>query len=277
MDQLNELIPHFLNGECILFIGAGLSKIAGCYDWNSIVEEMIDHEVIKRRINPNELERNRFSNEELIDFCFQCFKENGKEHDFWGIVRKALIKDPQKFQTEYLPLINGIRKMNPFPPIITTNIDSCLEETKLFDLSKVFYEPKDFNMNNLKSLSIFHIHGYIERLKDSLLTKSKYLQRYKERNFRRFLKSIFSNYQVLFLGYSLRDSEIKNILLETGENIQSHFALIPEEDRYTDSDITVFLDIYKVKIVIYGPRKNFGRSLSNWIQHNFPQELELRR
>lgn len=270
MNELSEILPYILNGQCVLFIGAGISKIAGCYDWDSVVREMISHDVIKKRINPNELDNNRLANEELIEFCLQEFTNSGKENDFWGIVRKALMKDPKKFQIEYLPLIRKIKEIEPFPKIITTNIDNCLEETRLLDLSKIFYELDEFNINNLNKSNtcIFHIHGYIEKLKDSLLTRRRYLQRYRKDEFQEFLRGMFSSYSVLFLGYSLRDSEIKDIILQTHTDMK-HFALVPVDDGFSHSEISVYLDLYKIKIIVYGDKKNFGYLLKNWIDRNF--------
>jgi len=269
MDKLNEILQYVLKGECIIFIGAGLSKIAGCYDWDSIVKEMLVHEVVKNKINITELDQSQFSNEEVIDFCQREFDRAGKEDDFWGIVRKALIKDPKKFNEVYIPLIKGISKITPFPRIvITTNIDSCLEETQLFPLNKVFYEPCDFNIQKLNGSGIFHIHGYVENLKKCLLTKRRYIERYKENGFNNFLDKLFSDYSTLFLGYSLRDSEIKNILMRA-QNKKKHFALVSNDDGFTSSELTIFSDLYKTKIIVYGERDTFQNQLIDWIAKNF--------
>lgn len=271
MDELDEIVPHILNNDCIFFIGAGLSNLAGCYDWDAVVKRLIEHEIIKqKKIKYEDLRYRRFSNEELIYFCQQELCNNGKENDFWGIARLAIIKDPVKFRESYLPLAEQIKKIEPFPTIITTNIDNCLEEAGIINLNRIFYEPNDININNLdrNTRSIFHIHGYVERFKESLLTKHMYLVRYREDWFQTFLTHIFSNYSILFLGYSLRDSEIKNILMQTGNN-KKHFALVPVEDEFSSSDISIFLNLYRIKIITYGRRDEFPTLLIDWINRNF--------
>ena len=149
MRELNEILPYISDKKCILFIGAGLSKIAGCYDWDSVVKKLTEHEVIKKKIKLGDIEKSRLSNEEWIDFCQQELSSNGKENDFWGIVRRAVMREPTKFQNIYLPLIKKNREIKPFPNIITTNIDSCLEDAEIVKLNKIFYEANDFNISNL--------------------------------------------------------------------------------------------------------------------------------
>jgi hypothetical protein len=49
MERLNSILPFIKEQSCALFIGAGLSRIAGCYDWDSIVKEMLDHPLVKSK------------------------------------------------------------------------------------------------------------------------------------------------------------------------------------------------------------------------------------
>ncbi|MCL5023939.1 MAG: hypothetical protein M1497_11365 [Nitrospirae bacterium] len=136
MDRLNEILPYMREQRCGLFIGAGLSKIAGCYDWNSIVREMFTHSVVTRKgIKLEELPSDS-RNEDLILFYKQLFIEGNEEDAFWGIARRVIYPEPELFKNDYLPLIKKLNQMSPKPKImITTNIDDCLESTKEYDLS----------------------------------------------------------------------------------------------------------------------------------------------
>lgn len=279
IERLNPIIRDIKDNRCIIFIGAGISNIAGCYVWDSVVKELLSLEIIKERLKPVEeiyKSSSRLSNEELIYFCKQELSHNGKENEFWGIVRKALLKDYNRFQTQYLPLITKLREIVPFPPIITTNIDNCLEEAGIVDLNKVFYKLNDFKTRNLESGSIFHIHGYIEKLEDALLTKKEYLPRYRNNKFRSFLKSVFSNYSFLFIGYGLGDREIKDIILEARKN-RKHFILVSSEDTFSSSERYIFSspDMWNIEIINYGPRDRFPDLMIRWINKNFPKEIQL--
>ncbi len=90
----NRILPNIMENKLAFFVGAGLSKTAGCYDWYSVVQEMFEHPLIKSKgIKKDELLRNaRY--EELIDYCKQIISAGGREHHFWEIAHKAITFNP---------------------------------------------------------------------------------------------------------------------------------------------------------------------------------------
>ena len=102
-----------------------------------------------------------------------------------------------------------------------------------------------------------------------MLTRRKYISRYKENGFQAFLKSFFIKHSVLFLGYSLRDQEIKDVILETKDNDRMHFLLVPEEDGLTSSQTSLYYDMYRIVTVIYGNKDHFYIQLNEWVGKNF--------
>lgn len=271
IDELNEIVPYIKNRKCILFIGAGLSVIAGLYDWDSFVRVLLKHPATGLKYNSNEISESRLGREQLVEYCYSKFKDNGKTKEFWDIVReRLLLKNPKMFADKYLPLIQRIKKIEPFPTtIITTNIDNCLEEARIIEPIEVFYKPNEFTINNLNNGGIFHIHGYIEQVENALLTESKYLEMYKDNNFREFLRQIFCKYSVLFLGYSLRDRKLLEIIFQENKNMnEPHFALFPE-DEIIDLDRDPFFTLFRIKIVGCGSKEKYWEILTNWIEKNF--------
>lgn len=271
MDRLNDILPYIREQRCGLFIGAGLSRIAGCYDWDSIVKEMLDHALIKGKgIDSKDLIGKKLRNDELIEYCQQLFTEGNEEHQFWGIARRAITFNAGLFIGQYSSFVKSLKQIQPMLKIVlTTNIDNCLEHTKEFDLSKVFFKGVDFTADRINGSGIFHIHGYIEEFEKSLLTRNKYIPRYKENEFQNFMKCFFRQYSVLFLGYSLRDQEIKDIILETKDDRKKHFLLIPEEDGLSTSEISFYHDMYGITTVVYGKRDEFSGIFTGWIDKNF--------
>lgn len=270
MDRLNDILPYIKEQRCGLFIGAGLSRMAGCYDWDSIVKEMLDHPLIKDKgIKANDL-IGKVRNDELIEYCQQLFTEGKEEHQFWGIARRAITFNPGLFDKQYLLFVKALKLIQPtLKVVLTTNIDNCLEHSNVFDLSKVYFKCQDFNEEKMNGSGVFHIHGYIEEFEKSLLTRNKYIPRYKETDFQRFLKGFFEKYSVLFLGYSLRDQEIKDIILETRNDRKKHFMLIPEEDGMSTSQISLYNDMYGITTVVYGQRDELLNIFIGWIDKNF--------
>jgi hypothetical protein len=269
MDKLNNILPYIRERKCALFIGAGLSIMAGCYDWDSIVREMLDHPLVKSKgIEKKDL-LGKVRNDELIEYCQQLFIEGNEEHQFWGIARRAINFNPGLFNEHYLPLIRNLKQIQPkLEILLTTNIDDCLEHTNEFDLSKIYFKVEDFTEERLNGSGIFHIHGFIEEFDKSLLTRNKYIPRYREKEFQSFLKGFFAKYSVLFLGCSLRDQEIKDVILETKDE-KTHFLLIPEEEGLTSSQISFYYDMYKIVTIEYGGRDNLPGVFGEWIEKNF--------
>lgn len=270
MDKLNDILPYIKAESCGLFIGAGLSKIAGCYDWDSIVNKMFDHPILKKQGTKREDISATLGNEQLIEYCQHQFEINGAEDDFKGIIRKATTFIPELHFKHYMPLIKNLKQIQPMPKILlTTNIDNCLEASHEFDLTKVYYKVDDLIVERLNESGIFHIHGFIEDVETSLLTRKKYLYRYKEESFQMFMADFFSNYTVLFLGYGLNDGEIRDILSDTKNGKTKRFLLVPEDDNLTPSTISVYHDLFGITTVIYGRKDDFAAIFSNWIDSNF--------
>lgn len=270
---LDKSLQYFSTGEVILFLGAGISKIAGCYDWDSIIKELLNDDCVPSHINKNEfMESDRHYNEK-IEFLSKKYIEAEKENKFKGILRKAITADPELFLKAYIPFIKSLKLIKPFPILVTTNIDSCLEDTRELNCyDQVYYDIKDFQTSNLRENSIFHIHGYRDNFLEILFTKEKYRKFYGNENFRNFLSYIFSNYCIIFMGYSLNDDELKDIIYDVRQetNVIPNYILIPDNELKT-VDMFIYQEIYKIKFIEYGTKNEFPIIISSWINKNFPK------
>lgn len=273
IQSLDRTIDFILQNRSILFIGAGISKIAGCYDWSSVVRELINHPDIKIKIQTDNIDGSKLSKDEWIEYCLRTLQRVNKENEYWGILRKAIQWDVVLYQKNYLPLVKNVKQIKPFPKVITTNIDDCLENTQLFNLSNIYYEPADFIIVNFNGEAIFHIHGYRDDLKNALWTRSSYISRYSDPTFKNFLLGVFSCHSIIFLGYGLSEIEIKNIIFEANSRNNNsdieHFALIPTEDNLVLQDISVLKELYKINVITYGTRDELHNFLTQWVDKHF--------
>ncbi|MCF7886094.1 MAG: SIR2 family protein, partial [Candidatus Marinimicrobia bacterium] len=135
---------------------------------------------------------------------------------------------------------------------ITTNADTHFD--RLFDPLNIIYDPLEFTIQKIDSTNIYHIHGSIKDKESLVFTVSKYMRRYtnsKYDKFRNFLRTIFREYTVLFLGYGLAEFELLDFILEEKESKNNqHFMLSPyyqneinilnyEQKYYNDLGINV--------------------------------------
>lgn len=269
---LDESITYFSDGQAILFFGAGISRIAGCYDWNSIIKELLADKCIPSDINKNDFIKSSVPYNMKIEFLKKKYHAAKQENKFTGILRKAITADPELFSNAYIPFIRSLKLIKPFPIIVTTNIDSCLEDTRVLNcFDQLYYDIKSFQISNLKENSIFHIHGYRENFLETLFTKEQYRKFYRETKFRNFLSHIFSNYCIIFMGYSFNDDELKDVIYDARQeiNVIPSFLLAPENE-FKPEDISIYRDIYKIDFIEYGKVDKFPEIIKPWLNKNFP-------
>ena len=276
---LDESLSYFFDKKVILFIGSGISKIAGCYDWDTIIQKLLNDDCLFKDIGPKDFIESKKQNNEKIQFLEERYNKAGKEKKFYGILREAITADPEIYNQKYIPFIKSLKNMNPFPIILTTNIDSCLEDSKKFDFERIYYEIDDFKKENLVEDSIFHIHGYKEKFLSSLFSKKAYQRIYENNIFKNFVDYVFLKYCIIFIGYSFNDNELRQLILNVRNerNVYKNYILVPENE-FSKADIAMNRDLYNLYTIEYEKVESFPEIFSSWIIRNFPaQRIESSR
>lgn len=207
-NKINDLINEISRGKCIAFIGAGLSADAGYPIMNGLIKQIKEfaEQALGRRIN---LESNGEPDqiEELKNLL-------GEER-----YKEVILRIFTSGKAKYLPYHNEIIKI-PFVTWITTNFDYCLENAASAALIQITVQHfLELDPKQLKNNNIFHIHGLIdpnnpeEHIGTLVLAKSDYEYAYhSDTNLPRFLSHIFEYYSIVFIGYSLSDFDLVNVL-----------------------------------------------------------------
>lgn len=232
-----SICEDFKRGVIVPYIGAGMS--AFIYPtWSSaikIIADEVDDEKTREAIKMKAEEKPIDAAEDLVrtigygnltDSLLGIF---GKEDYDKNLLRQGAISMlPHLFSNGY---------------IITTNYDRLLEN--VFSLNKNPFESaltpsrvqaaKTAQQQGLHVL--FKLHGDLSRAldEDIILTKAQYEEAYKEgRPAREYLYSILKNRMLLFLGCSLYQDMIVQILRKLNHDSRlKHYALISckKEDR----------------------------------------------
>jgi len=272
MDKLSSFISFIRQGKAAIFIGAGISRIAGCSGLQDICRKLIAikhiQELIKSK-NQNDVPR-----KELIAFCKSiCNRSDNDRRTLDGIMRQGLTHDPDVFYREYIPFIRKLKQLMPFPSIITTNVDACLTYTGQFDLTKIYYKIPDMQIQLFNNIGIFHIHGYIEDSGKQLWDLFDYPERYNLHEFKQFIINTFREYSVLFLGYAFgNDDELRQLIAEAKKGNpqpKDHFALLPTDEAHTHINEAIYEELFNIHIIRYGLKVNFVKLFSEWIDFNF--------
>lgn len=147
---------------------------------------------------------------------FNAFKNKHKELIQKGVspfkiaVAEFLKKADFNIKDKEIQLLRKIAKRN-ISGIITTNYDTILE--RIFDGYKTYVGQEELIFANLAGVGeIYKIHGSVDDPSSIVITENDY-KRFEERSAYLIAKvlSIFLEYPVVFLGYSLQDKNIKDI------------------------------------------------------------------
>ena len=123
--------------EVVLFLGAGFSRNAGCKSWDYVVDLIKNMDCVKRVFDTQELKylSKKEDNVDMLTTLVSCF-----EHDdwdkYWAHIYDSLRHNVELYNDEYRPLLTILKKIKPLPPIITTNIDDCLQYSDFIKLDK---------------------------------------------------------------------------------------------------------------------------------------------
>lgn len=119
--------------------------------------------------------------------------------------------------------------------VITTNYDHLCE--KLFPSFKVYVGESDLLFSEPSfAQEVYKIHGSVERPDGLVFTEGDYTEFSSKRKYLAAkLLTIFAEYPVVFLGYSIQDESVKAVLADICE-------CVPEGEYERLHDRLVFVD-----------------------------------
>ena len=233
-------------GKLIPFIGAGVSTLAGCLDWDEFANATLGIFV----------EHGKFSHAQLAQVKHLCPRiklsialaiqaETGISIDF----RALLHRESRKEHVKGRRLYSYLSKLGK--TFVTTNYDEWLDEelsappadltgdaTATADSAPnprtVYYKLDDLTAANLNQKNVvIHLHGSAKHQPGMILTTRQYVQHYA--NDRRstdgdpenvvltFLEALFRNKTVLFVGYGLDELEILEYVIVKARTTRAHW------------------------------------------------------
>ena len=239
-----ELIENaYKNGKLCLFIGAGISNLAGCPTWTELCQAIIkDEQIGTNDFQYKESLKKETDNKKLLTVIYKLFEDKREDKEeakksFFNIIKTHLESKEKKHDQEKDKNIYKIIQKLQNVLKITTNADKVIDKY-LKGLREVTY--KDFTSDKLpliensssrnKLNQLFKIHGTVSPQEQGdyeqlIFTTPNYLKRYKDLEFIKFLKDLFEQYTVLFIGYGLKEFELLQYALPEKELTKKHFLL----------------------------------------------------
>lgn len=250
-------------GKLVVFIGAGVSRLAGCKSWEALATSLI-----KACYPPGEaslINGAGLSSKERITMAYEKADETGTLDSYWETFKKAIIPsgNPEKNIYEVISKLNTL--------YITTNCDGLMEE--FLPVSAWTTQCEKDRLENLICPFVFYLHGRYgdgsEAEKQGLVfTVESYLNAYQDPKRISFLKTIFASRTVLFIGYGLSEFELIDFLFEKSRasSIRQHYIL---EGYYSYQE-----PLYRAKSNYY---KSIGVKLIPYSkdQNDYEQQLPI--
>lgn len=234
MNEFKEdLIKHFeqFSTAPFLFIGSGFSRrYLNLETWGDLLAKVIEEigglkpyeyyqsktksdnakiaSVIAKELHEKWWTEDTFS-ESRNDF--KSLASENEESPLKYEVSKFIQKKTTTTEDEYLEEIKALSKIN-VDGIITTNWDTFIEET-FPDFKKYIGQSELLFSNSLNIGELYKIHGCISRPNSLILTSNDYKDfEIKNPYLAAKLLTIFVEHPIIFIGYSLHDQNVINIL-----------------------------------------------------------------
>lgn len=294
-----ELVKN--NQQPIFFVGSGISRrYLDLPDWIGLLKEIaeraeIDFEDLKKLKNNEEIAQ------ELEYFYFRKQTDEAiKRKQRRELMRDAIadiVQQYSKIKDQNVKNYEEIEELKKTRPkaIITTNYDNFLEN--IFDGKyrryigqKVITDREDGEEINGEIIDIYKIHGCISEPDSIVITKEDYDDFFeKSKYLYAKILTLFCEYPLIFMGYSISDRNIKDVLTtivemmsaEQLEKFLRHIWILgrskePNKDKVNEKEI-VLLNGKSLKIKCFDlcDYKDFFKTVNSVTNSQKFGELKL--
>lgn len=216
---ISELVHAIRAKQCVPFVGAGLSKVAGMPLWDELIEDMQPLLLGLAETEGDKEEETRYLERAgYLDLATRFkFKAGlGRYHRFLQERYRLASSQPSKAH-------QALARIRPWPFVITTNFDKLLEAafTQLGHISPATVTEPDELIVSLRSGEFFilKLHGDIDRPQSIVLTRDEYEQFIHSRRGQLLLDTLQQQLMfrtVLFVGFGLTDPNFLRVFGEVG-------------------------------------------------------------
>jgi hypothetical protein len=236
MNEILEVANELSQKDFIVFAGSGVPSATGIPMWQKLIEKLLECKPI------NNIDLNTLGSYEFPDIVQKSFDKFDDKNDYYKIIRSNLIPRNAPYSGEEMEIVKTTNW------ILTTNFDETLESafSSKFEIENVSknvetYSLPDFEYRNLFSdESIIYLHG---RANENFLIfkKDDYKKYYpsvsqekqSSTELEDYLKYLYRDYTIVFIGFSFDDYYFKNSLKNIYENIKLNDEIHLEKPGYS--------------------------------------------
>ena len=270
-----------------LFLGAGVAKNLGMPSWSELASEIANCCLKEDILKHSTIHTLNLLNDPLkiISYCVSKIYEKKKEKYLTSILKEKFVEIPEKYYEKtniYKDLVELYKSGKVL--IVQTNYDNTIFKNCKLNTAQIYVPYKDdLKKDGVDNSLLVYLHGKIDEspsdmpvsINDLILTRSNYHSVYVNQNDlkyekqKKFIKLLLENYHIIFLGYSLQDNEIIQLIANKGEveNYLETSVIIDNcdakqiQNEITANYLSAFsnenLKLYYYNTENYGIKKNF--------------------
>ncbi|ODS37483.1 MAG: hypothetical protein A7315_13465 [Candidatus Altiarchaeales archaeon WOR_SM1_79] len=213
--EIMEVAKELAEKDFIVFAGTGVTGDTGIpRSWKRLLEELLKSASINN-INIDKVDPKEFP--DIAQKIYDSLKRQNREDGYYGIIKKNLTPTMTPYSTQEYDILLTTNW------VVTTNFDTTFESAldRKFETNEENKIPRidslpDFKKENLfERESIVYLHGSVDE-RFIIFKTSDYENYYpsvSEKNgskkLEEYLKYIYENYRIVFIGFSFDDQYIR--------------------------------------------------------------------
>ena len=255
-----ELVNACAAGECVAYVGAGLSAQAGYPLWSSLVGNLLEWAIDQNLIEPS-------LSQSLRAGVTQGFADSVADSIFFALRGKEkLLNDFMTAAfTRATPSLSAAHQhlsRIQFSAVLTTNFDDLLDRTFKDRHGRVYtYQDVEPLLGALTRREFFllKLYGTPEKPETVLLAPAQFLQALANYSLLpQFMEGIFYSQTIFFVGASLEGIEAYLSAIKFRGNFKhQHFALVAVGGTAWQAKKDQLENRYKIKVIPYSPSPGF--------------------
>jgi hypothetical protein len=282
-------------GVLIPFVGAGVSRLAGCPSWDQLADGALNACIAAKKFTHGQLAQIKHLPPRMkLSIARGIDAENGLNIDYAALINPERGYERNESGHRVYRSLGKLAKT-----FVTTNYDSWLD-TEMPDVKfsvaapatqsdttaaapsarKRYFNVTDFTPFNLNQPnSVFHLHGSLADPAGMIMTTRDYIARYandraeddpqRENRTLTFLSHLFQEKTVLFVGYGLEDLEILEYVIQKAQMVsgraqhQARHFMLQGFFAHENELMRSLMNYYKQCDIQLMP---FSRDEKNWFQ-----------
>jgi hypothetical protein len=209
-----EIEQAALSGNLVIFVGAGVSKLAGAPSWDEFATKTLEDLAKKNAITYAVIRQlSHLDARQKLTIASLIAKKENLNIDYPSLLE---VTESKSNIYGYIKEIGCAYVTTNYDGLLFSSVSSSTEGT-VPPNHTLICNPEQFLAGVLlEPGTVVHLHGSIFQRDSMIITMADYLRHYGNKYVKDFLSELFAKHTVLFVGYGLGEIEILEHILRKG-------------------------------------------------------------